>query len=184
MQLGPSMKSRNNNNTRRINPIEPAEISKSYRRICNRDFRGVVDKYHTPDQRRRNKGTDQYLLAVRTNDTLDAIENEQRLLSFNLPTIGVLLEQFVCSLGRILQWEPILATHPAPSMWDGANFKRQGFVHLFAQYLLGALDFAQDPYSYVFLRVPLVEASAQFMNEMFNRLEPQRCMWFQVVEEE
>jgi hypothetical protein len=83
---------------------------------------------------------------------LDAIENEQRLLSFNLPTIGVLLEQFVCSLGRILQWEPILASNPAPFMWDGANFKRQGFVYLFAQYLLGALDFAQDPYSYVFLR--------------------------------
>lgn len=184
MQRGPSMKSRNNNNTRRMNPIEAAEISKSYRRICNRDFRGVVDKYHTPDQRRRNKGTDQYLLAVRTNDTLDAIENEQRLLSFNLPTIGVLLEQFVCSLGRILQWEPILAMHVAPFVSDGANLKRQGFVYLFAQYLLGALDFAQDPYSYVFLRVPLVEASTHFMNEMFNRLEPQRCMWFQVVEEE
>jgi hypothetical protein len=74
--------------------------------------------------------------------------------------------------------------HVAPFVSDGANLKRQGFVYLFAQYLLGALDFAQDPYSYVFLRVPLVEASTHFMNEMFNRLEPQRCMWFQVVEEE
>jgi hypothetical protein len=75
------------NGTRKLVPIEPAEISKSYRRICNRDFYDVVDRYHTLKQRRRDRGTDQYNIMVRTNDTLDASDDEQKLLSMNLPSM-------------------------------------------------------------------------------------------------
>ena len=168
---------------RKMTPIEPSHISKSYRRICKRDFHGVVDKYHTPEQRSRTKGTEQYLHAVRTNDTLDALEEEQRLLSLNLPVAGVLLEQFVCSLGRILQWDDILkgGMQDIRKSQDMVNFKRQGFVHLFAQYLLGALDFADDPFSYNFLDVPLCEASSHFMKVMFQRIDPSKMLWFQAI---
>lgn len=97
---------------RRMVPIDPAEISTSYRRICCRDFADVVDKYHTSEQKMRTKGTDIYEYAVCTNDTLDAIESEQVLLSFNLTSVGYFFEQYVCSITRVMQWEPLLKVQP------------------------------------------------------------------------
>ena len=139
-----------------------------------------MDKYHNEDQKRRMKGTEIYSCAVRTNDTLDAIDSEQQLLSLNLPACGVLIEAFVCSLGRVLQWGPILETG---SLYIDSQ-KRQGYAVLFAQHLLGALDFAHDPFSHEFLNVPMGEASATYMTTFFNRLDPGRVMWFQSVERE
>lgn len=184
-QSQPDIKSTNQNRTRKMSPLEPAQLFKTYRRICNRDYRDVVDKYHTPEQRRHNKGSVQYYHAVRTNDTLDAIYSEAKLLSFNFASSGAILEQFVCSLGRILQWEPFLAHDPAALVAGGAaNTKRQIFANLFAQALLGVLDFADNPYGYQLLGVPLVEASASFMTQMFSRLNPGKVMWFQAIQEE
>lgn len=34
-------------NRRKMKPLEPSEIATCFRRICNRDFNGVIDKYHT-----------------------------------------------------------------------------------------------------------------------------------------
>ena len=115
---------------RKMNPVEPSEIATFYRRVCNRDFHDVKDKYHTPEQRRRSRGSDQYMLAVHTNDTVDAFENEHELLSFNLPTFVVIIEQFVCSLSRVLQWDPLLSTGTGNLILN--DNKRQGFVFLFA----------------------------------------------------
>lgn len=168
---------------RKMSPLEPSKISKCYRRICNRDFHDVKDKYHTPDQRRRMGGSDQYILAVRKNDTLDALQDEQVLLSFNLPTCGALLEQFICSLGRVLQWEPLLAGGVDDSILG--EDKRQGFAVLFAQHLLGALDFSQDPLSFEFLDIPLGEASSSFMTQFFSQfIDPSKVLWFQATQEE
>jgi hypothetical protein len=166
--------------SRRMKAIDPpVEIAKCYRRICNRDFHDVVDKYHSDDQKRRMKGTDIYSCAVRTNDTLDTIADEQQLLALNLPTCGVYIEQFVCSLGRILQWGPFLES--GNSVLGGQ--KRQGFAVLFAQHLLGALDFAHNPFRHEFLDVPMGEASATFMASYFGRLDPARGTWFQAMED-
>lgn len=83
---------------RKMKPIILEEISKSYRRVCNHDFDDVVDNYHTPEQRDRAKHTEYYMLAVRGNDMLDAIDEEQPLLSLHLIACSIFLEQFVCSL--------------------------------------------------------------------------------------
>jgi hypothetical protein len=165
---------------RRMKPIDPVEIAKCYRRICNRDFHDVVDKYHSDDQKRRMKGTEIYSCAVRTNDTLDAIDDEQQLLALNLPACGVLIELFVCSLGRVLQWGPFLES--GNSVLDGQ--KRQGYAVLFAQHLLGALDFAHDPFGHEFLDIPMGKVSAILMSGYFGRLDPARAMWFQGIERE
>ena len=157
---------------RKMHTIEPAEIATCYRRICNRDFHDVVDNYHTEEQRRRSKGTDMYSFAVRANDTLDAIEREHKLLSINLPSCAVVLEQFVCSLGRVLQWGPLLSS---------SGDARQAYAIIFAQHLLGALDFAQDPVNHEFLNVPMGLASSSFMSQMFSQLDPARVLWFQAV---
>jgi hypothetical protein len=161
---------------RGMKAIEPAEIAKSYRRICDRDFHDVVDMYHTEEQRRKYKGTDFYAFAVRANDTLDAIASEEKLLCLHLPWLSVLIEQFVCSLGKDMLWEPLLASGEAALGLDGQ--KRQGFVFLFAQFLLGALDYADDPLEYEFMDVCLGQQSSFFMSHFFQHMDKTKAMWF------
>jgi len=166
--------------SRKMIPIEPEEVSKSFRRVCNHDFHDVVDKYHTQDQRERGKHSDGYMMAVRINDTLDAIDEEQALLSFNLIACSVILEQFVCSMTRVMQWDPLIQSfiqHNSKLQLD----HRQGVIQIFAQHLLAALDFSPAPIDHEFLRVPLGLASASFLTEFFERLNPGAVVWFNAI---
>ena len=168
-----------------MNPIEPAEISTSFRRICERDFSDVVDKYHTPEQRRNSQGTEQYAAAVRTNDTLDHLADETRLHSVNLMSAAYYLEQFICSLIRVLKWEPLLKAFKQENNLD----MRQGFAILFAQNLLGVLDFAQDPINHSFRNVPvltalapnlnLIHGTAGWLEMFFQGIPTSNVLWFQ-----
>lgn len=164
---------------RKMVPVEPSELSTSYRRICHRDFDGVVDKYHTPEQRRISKDSDQYAFAVRTNDTLDALEAEQTTMYLNFISAGYLLEQFVRSLGRVMKWEPLLQEYKRQTKLN----ERQAFASLFAQHLLGALDFSKDPLNVEFMGMPgICVGSAGFMEEFYKRMPDP--LWFQAVKEE
>ncbi|KAL7543356.1 hypothetical protein ACHAXR_013109 [Thalassiosira sp. AJA248-18] len=160
---------------RKMTPIEPAELATSFRRICERDFSDVRDKYHTPEQRRNTRGSEQYLFAVRTNDTLDHLEKDLMLLSTNFMSVAYYLEQFVCSLGRILGWESCVKNEP------GGTNMRQGFAILFAQHLLGALDFSKDPLNYQFLNVPMGICSSSWMKTFFERIPADNVLWFQAI---
>jgi len=164
---------------RKMNPVKPAEIATCYRRICNRDFHDVLDKYHNDEQRQRCgiKGTDLYPYIVRSNDTLDAIDYEQHLLSLNLPACGALMEHFVCGLGRAFQWAPHLDEEYSIPDYE----KRPRFSVMFAQHLLGALDFADDPFNHEFLKIPMGKASSIFMSGFFNSIDPACFVWFQAV---
>jgi hypothetical protein len=163
---------------RKIQPIEPQELSVCFRRVCERDFSGVVDKYHTPEQRKNSQGTEQYLFAVRTNDTLDHLDKEISLLAINFFSAAYYLEQFVCSIGRVLQWENFLKSFQR----HGCSDMRQGFAVLFGQHLLGTLDFARDPMNHEFLDVPLGLASSSFMKGFFERIPPSNVLWFQATQ--
>jgi len=163
---------------RKMNSIEPAELATSFRRICERDFSDVRDKYHTPEQRRNSRGSEQYLFAVRTNDTLDHLNKDLQLLATNFIPIAYYLEQFVCSLGRIIQWESHLQSFKRQS---GTNL-RQGFAILFAQHLLGTLDFAQDPLNYEFLNVPMGLAPSSVMKMFFESIPAENVLWFQATD--
>jgi hypothetical protein len=88
------------------------------------------------------------------------------------------LEQFVCSLGRVLQWENVLLSFKQKS---GTNI-RQGFAILFAQNLLGSLDFARDPLNHEFLNVPMGIAPASMMEAFFSRIPVINILWFQAIE--
>jgi len=171
---------------RTMKPIEPSEISTAFRRICERDFEGVVDKYHTPEQRKRMSHTDQYVTAVTTNDTLDHLEEEMKLHSVNLISAAYYLEQFVCSITRVFQWDSLLETFKHTTNLD----TRQGFAIIFAQHLLGALDFAHDPLNYQFRNAPMLTKQAPtlfhglcgFIDMFFSRLPPDNLLWFQPTE--
>ncbi|KAL3936279.1 MAG: hypothetical protein SGBAC_008374 [Bacillariaceae sp.] len=167
---------------RKMTVLEPAEVATSFRRICYHDFHDVVDKYHTPEQRQRGRGTDYYAFAVQMNDTLDAIEEEHPFRALNLPACGVYLEQFVCSLSRVFQWDPILVSAQLQQS-DLGQDKRQGAVYIFAQYLLGALDCATDPLNFEYFGVPQGLASSSFMSQFFNRVPPTNLIWYQAVKE-
>ena len=173
---------------RQMHPIEPAEIFTSFRRVCERDFSDVVDKYHTAEQRKNTRGEEQYTVAVRTNDTLDRLEDEIGLHAVNFIPTAYYLEQFVCSIGRILGWEPLLKSFKRENNMD----LRQGFAIIFAQHLLGALDFAIDPLNHKFRNVPelaalspapnIIAGTASFLEDFFARVPAQNVMWFQALE--
>ncbi|KAL7515360.1 hypothetical protein ACHAXN_013319 [Cyclotella atomus] len=163
---------------RKMQSIEPRELSTCFRRVCERDFSGVVDKYHTPEQRKNSQGLEQYLFAVRTNDTLDHLEDETQLFSINFFSTAFYLEQFVCSIGRVLQWENFMKSFSR----IGCTDMRQGFAILFAQHLLGALDFSRDPLNHDFLHVPLGLASSSFLKTFFAKIPPSNVLWFQAMQ--
>ena len=105
-----------------------------------------------------------------------------RIHSCSLPAsfihVAYYLEQFVCSLARIIQWESHLQSFKRQS---GTNL-RQGFAILFAQHLLGTLDFAQDPLNYEFLNVPMGLAPSSFMKMFFNGIPTENVLWFQALD--
>jgi hypothetical protein len=171
---------------RKMKPIEPSEILTSFRRICDRDFSDVVDKYHTPEQRQRSKDTENYHVAVRTNDTLDHLEDELVFHSVNLLTTAHLLEQYICSITRVLQWDSLIEIFHQSTNLD----RRLGFAILFAQHLLGALDFANNPLRHRFTNAPMLTKCApdlimgvtSFLVEFFRRVSPTQVLWFQASE--
>ncbi|CAJ1934011.1 unnamed protein product [Cylindrotheca closterium] len=164
-----------------IPPIEPSEICTSFRRICNRDFHDVVDNYHTPEQRRIGVGSDSYTLAVQTNDTLDAIDNEQQTLALNLSSVGTYLEQFIFELSAVFKWDPILdRSSQEPS--DFGLGRRRVVVHMFAQNLLGALDYATDPMELKICEVPQGRTAHAMMTKLL-RIPPREVTWFQATGE-
>ena len=71
---------------RRMTPIQPDKLSKSFRRIVNRDFTDVVDTYHKNIE--KQKLYPLYDHVVRCNDTLDAIEQDQPYLAMNMNALG------------------------------------------------------------------------------------------------
>jgi hypothetical protein len=157
---------------RKMQPIDPANIATSYRRICFRDFKGVEDKYHTAEQRERTRDSELYEFCVRSNDTLDAMEEEQAFSAVNFASCAYYLEQFVCSLGRVMLWEPHLKLYQLQV--EGCDM-RQGLAIVFAQKLLGTLDFTNDTLNHEFLTV-----SSTFMKEFFQAIPPKNVLWYQV----
>lgn len=171
-----------------MQPIEPAEILTSFRRVCERDFHDVVDKYHTPEQKRNTLGMEQYNVAVRINDTLDHLEDEIQLHAINFVPTAYYLEQFVCSISRVLGWEALLKSFKSENKMD----MRQGFAIIFAQHILGALDFAADPLNHAFRNVPglvalspaptIIAGIAGFLETFFERIPAQNVLWFQALD--
>ena len=154
-----------------MQPIDPASIATSFRRICYRDFKGVEDKYHTAEQRERTRDSELYEFCVRSNDTLDAMEDEQPFSAVNFASCAYDLEQFVCSLGRVMLWEPHLKLYQLQV--EGCDM-RQGLAIVFAQKLLGTLDFTNDTLNHEFLTV-----SSTFMKEFFQAIPPKNVLWYQ-----
>lgn len=187
------------NMARTMTPIQPQDLYKSYSRICLRDFTGTVDKYHSERQKRDGKGTDLYELAVRVNDTLDHMEADERALATNFISLGYILNQFVVSLFRVLELESFVKQIVAEmsnevrhgraadfrrigsSSWEAsdANLERQAIVQIFADKILGVLDFTDNPYE-----DKLVVRSAAFMKLYFPKINIERVMIFTPTREE
>ena len=161
--------------------IKPWDISKSFRRICTRDFHGVIDEYYTAEQREEFY---HYRLMVNTNDALDAMVNERCLLSLHLPYCSMVVEQFVNSFAHVMQWESLIEEYGDKQhgkrhgkRLDKGNDERHIFCAIFVKHLLGALDFADDPFNYEFMGVPLGQTSSEFMIDFFNE-NTSEAFWF------
>ena len=55
---------------------------------------------------------------------------------------------------------------------------------MFAQHLLGALDFANDPMDVRIMETPQGRASSSFLKVFFTQVYPKHVVWFQAIQEE
>jgi hypothetical protein len=180
---------------RRMTPIEPAKLSKSFRRIMDRDFTDVVDKYHKTAEA---KSDPLYDHAVRCNDTMDAIRDEQSYLAMNMTALGAHLNSFIDRFFDYCwkeQVEMIVRTLPDSVRFDrrtdgrrvgrqswetsDANIERQAMVYIFAEEILGRLDFLD-----LSKPDPVIVKAAASMTLFFDRLPPHFIMYFIPILEE
>ena len=122
----------------------------------------MLFSFHNDKQKREWKGTLLHDHYVRVNDSLDALRNEQKLLSLNLSSVGGILNEFIYELFVAMEWKDevdrVVRTTPDSikemRRMDGRKiglgeasdetFERIIMATLFAQRLLGVLDFVDD----------------------------------------
>jgi hypothetical protein len=180
----------NSKATKNMTPIHPHQISKSFRRICLRDFSDVVDKYHTEKQKRDGRVHPCYAHAVRVNDTLDALVEEQDLLALNLTSVGDTLNHFIDHLFKILELKPMVdkfvreidheggrrmtGSKFVYTPWEDENAERVAQVSIFAEKILGMLDFVDAP-----LEVPALARTTAVLQMYFSsQVDPSNILWF------
>jgi len=161
--------------------INITQISKSYRRVCRRNFYDT-EEITTPEESQKLEFSEYYSVASRTIGTMRAIQDEHKLMSLNLASCGVIIEEFVIGLGNHLEFESL-----QNEVWRADSVKqndqRRSFLFPYAQYLLGALDFADDPLQYEFRDKPLGKASSEFMVNFFTKkIRSSTALWFQPSE--
>ena len=185
-----ALQSRLQDTARRMTPIEPDKLSKSFRRIVNRDFTGVMDKYHEGTE--KQKSDPLYDHVVRCNDTLDAIEDDQRYLAMNMTALGAHLNSFIDKFFD-LYWkrevQTIVGATPdsmrygrradgrsiGRQSWEStdSNLERLAMVSIFAQEILGRLDFVD-----LSRPDPVIVQPLAAMTYFFDNLPPYSIMYF------
>ena len=180
---------------RQMTPIEPDKLSKSYRRIMNRDFSDVVDKYHKTAEQLSSPVYDH---AVRCNDTMDAIDEDQSYLAMNMTALGAHLNKFIDQffhhywkkeIQMIVQTTPDSVRFGARTdgrrvghqSWETSddNLERQAMVYILAEEILGRLDFLD-----LSKPDPVIVQVVSFMTLYFNQLDPGLIMYFTPIESE
>ena len=191
-----SSRSRLQETSRRMTPIEPDKLSKSFRRIVNRDFTDVVDTYHKDIE--RQKANPLYDHIVRCNDTLDAIEVDQPYLAMNMTALGAHLNSFIDKFFDHYWKNEVQAMVRATpdsmrygrrtdgrsigrQSWEGSdsNLERLTMVHIFAHEILGRLDFLD-----LSRPDPVIVQPAAAMTYFFGKLPPSSILFFSPVVDE
>ena len=185
---------------RDMTPIKAEDIAKSYRRVCLHDFEGVEDQYHADAQRERNKGSQVYEFAVRSNDTMDSMESEQQMLASNFAAIGSNLNHFFVTLFDVLKWtsqiDQIIAatadsikagrrvngTSVHPQSWEASdtNMRRYNMATLLAEQLLGPLDVVFDEIQ--FQSRSIITRTIFFLQFFFEKISPNEVQFFTPTE--
>jgi hypothetical protein len=183
---------------RKMTHIASEYLSKSFRRICRRDVSGLVENYHTASMRpaKGHKLTAVYKHAVRVNDTLDAMTEDQRLLATNFVSLGFYLDQFYINLLNFWGVMPLVEKSVSegspetkqgrrtdfrsvgPNSWEASdeNMKYIAMSHEFCTSILQPLDAGDEP---------VASVCAKFMEMFFNNMiPPQNVLWFTPFTEE
>jgi hypothetical protein len=137
------------------------QMSKSFRRVCLRDFDGVVDKYHKESERPKGYNA-VHEFTVCVNDTLDAMSEEVQLLGMNLVALGYYLKLLYCTIcvvcNFLVEEEAKLETAEYVAMF-----------HFFAENVLQRLDAGDEDIS---------SMCATIMLEFFKIIPSSHLTWF------
>jgi hypothetical protein len=186
--FGPSVNVKSSDTSRQRALIKAEDLSQSFRRICLRDFTGVVDTHHSAQQKRVGKGTILYEHVVLVNDTLDWMKADQVLLATNLTCVDALLKQFVKSLSVHVEWQPIVEhfARETPLARRFRSAKARGEAvdeimelvavsHLVASVIFGALDFRPDA---VHIEGTVIAKAVVFTKTFFSQVDVSSLMWY------
>ena len=134
-------------------PIEADHFSRSFRRVCMRDFSELQDQMDTRTPAALDSSVNEHL--DRVNDSLEAISSEADLLSLNLVSVSFVVNDFVYFMSRRMGWDAIIDSMGASSSTklvddDDPNLKtkkiiRRGAACRFLSHeILRLLDFCDD----------------------------------------
>jgi hypothetical protein len=150
----------------------------------------MIDRYGDRHTNLENVPAWQYDFVVRVNDTLDLMDSEEELLSWNLMAVGGILNEFLYVLMDRLDWKRFIDSSVGTLPSDGrrsdgrrvdprsftvsdANKERYAIVFMFVNKLLGPLEFLdsveQDPV--------LIE-TRDCIIEYFTALDPMQYQYF------
>ena len=174
---------------RRLIFNEPGDLSKSYRRIVNRDFSDVADKFHKTAEQKSRRLHDH---TMRCHVVKAAIYEDISYLAMNLTALGAHLNQFIDQFFHQYWKEEIklLAEtipdtvrfgtrpngRPIPCQtWETSddNLERQAMAFIMAGEILGRLDFLD-----LSIHDPVVVQVRSFMTLFFNQLDLALIMYF------
>jgi hypothetical protein len=150
----------------------------------------MVDRYEDHHTNLENVPAWQYDFVVRVNDTLDLMDSEEELLSWNLMAVGGILNEFIYVLMDRLDWKRFIdfsvATLPAGERrMDGSRLDPRSFiasdaykerialVTTFANHLLGPLEFLDSVEQH-----PVLMKTRDCIIEYFSTLDPMAYQYF------
>lgn len=135
----------------RFNParMEPEEFSKSYRRICKRDYQDVLDRPRDLTEERQKRSatkSDIYIVGLQSADTIAAFGKENYLFEYNFAACGVYLDEFVCAMSHHFHWDAALKKFSVREKNKTVRDpERMMEAYWFAHDILGQLDDVKSP---------------------------------------
>jgi hypothetical protein len=166
-------------------PIEADDFSRSFRRVCLRDFSELQDQRRdTRSPVVLDSSVNEHL--DRVKDSLEAISGEADLLSLNLVSVSFVVNDFVYFMSERMGWDAVIDSMGESSAKlvddDDPNLKtkkiiRRGAACRFLSHeILRLLDFCDDLDG-----TPEAKRAAQLLVDYFSRIPLSELSFYKLV---
>ena len=155
-------------------PIDADDFSRSFRRVCVRDFSELRGQMDTKTPAVLDSSVKEHL--DRVNDSLEAISSESDLLSLNLVSVSFVVNDFVYFMSQRMGWDAIIDSMGAssstklvddddPKLKTKRIIRRGAACRFLSHEILRLLDFCDDLDG-----TPEAKHAAQLLVEYFSKI--------------